>query len=349
MNSLKLTTRILAGFDDPSFGSADWARLLDTGSTNRVFLTWPYLRAWWESFGRGDLLLIVAERGDQVVALAPLFHEAGMIYFVGSGGSDYLDFVGRVDDPAVLGALLDAARACPPRFLGFRFYLVPDASPTGTSLREAAQSLDLECYDEGELVAPVLDMNGLGDPGMQATRKTSLMRHERFFQTRGRLEVRHFHKSEEILPQLPEFFGQHVARWAGTPFPSLFTEPAQCQFYERLTLALCTADWLRFTRIDWESRPIAFHFGFSYRGSYLWYKPSFAIELARRSPGEVLLRQLLIAALNERVREFDFGIGDEAFKRRFATRAPLVRTWGLYPAREPRHTARSGNRPWTTS
>ena len=63
----------------------------------------------------------------------------------------------------------------------------------------------------------------------------------------------------------------------------------------------------------------------------MWYKPSFAIDLARRSPGEVLLRQLILAAIEEGAKTFDFGLGDEAFKNRFATHVNKVNTYSLYP------------------
>ena len=74
--------------------------------------------------------------------------------------------------------------------------------------------------------------------------------------------------------------------------------------------------WLRFTRVDWQRRPIAFHFGFHFQRCFLWYKPTFAVDLARHSPGEVLLRQLLVAAIAERAHTFDFGLGDEAYDKR---------------------------------
>jgi CelD/BcsL family acetyltransferase involved in cellulose biosynthesis len=134
-----------------------------------------------------------------------------------------------------------------------------------------------------------------------------------------------------IRPELDAFFAQHVARWAVTPSPSLFHDPTQRRFYERLTEEAAEAGWLRFTRVDWNGQPIAFHFGFCYGGSYLWYKPSFDIAWARRSPGEVLLRQLFCAAMAEGAHTFDFGLGDEPFKRRFATQINRVHTWGLYP------------------
>lgn len=119
-------TRLINCFDDPMLGPNEWAKLLISGDTNTVFLTWQWQHAWWESFGRGDLLLITAERASKIVALAPFFSEAGMVFFVGSGGSDYLDFIGNISDPEILYALLKTARDQVPDFLGFRFYHVPN-------------------------------------------------------------------------------------------------------------------------------------------------------------------------------------------------------------------------------
>jgi CelD/BcsL family acetyltransferase involved in cellulose biosynthesis len=105
----------------------------------------------------------------------------------------------------------------------------------------------------------------------------------------------------------------------------------QRRFYVALAESADSNPWLRFTEVTWNGSPIAFHFGFCFDASFMWYKPSFAIELAKHSPGEVLMRNLLLAALGERVALFDLGLGAEAFKARFATHVPTVRTWGLYP------------------
>lgn len=324
-------TRILKGFDD-KLEPDQWEKLLVSGNTDTVFLTWHWQLAWWESFGRGVLLLIAAERESQIVALAPLFSEAGMIFFIGSGGSDYLDFIGDIGDLEVLYSLLKTARDRVPDFLGFRFYHVPDKSQTGRCLREIAPQLDLICYDEGSLPAPAVDLKKQPDIAYAATRKKSLARYENLFRRDGNLKVQHYIEGGDILPHLDEFFDQHMARWEGTSYPSLFHDGSQRSFYKRLTRIAANSGWLRFTRLDWDGRAIAFHFGFCYHGNYLWYKPSFDIDLARRSPGQVLLRQLLLAAIDEKAETFDFGLGDEEFKRRFATHVKYVRTWGLYPA-----------------
>jgi len=320
-----LRVRTLADLDE--IEPDRWDDLLTRGATPTVFLTREWLGSWWRALGRGRLLPIVGERGGDPVVMAPLFVEGGMGFFVGSGGSDYLDLVGDPTDEEALVAILGAARESIPGFVGFRFHHVPDASPTGPALGGAAARLGLRCFDEGALAAPAFDLAG----AEAAAGKKSLVRHERWFRREGDLRVTHLRDGSEILPHLEDLFEQHVDRWAATDSPSLFLDEGQRDLYREVCRRAATAGWLRFTRLDWEGEPVAFHFGFSFAGTYLWYKPSFAVAHARRSPGEVLLRQLILAAADEGARVFDLGVGDEPFKRRFATSVPTVRTWGLYP------------------
>lgn len=330
MNSGPITIRRWPGFDEPAPGREGWNGLVARGVDPVIFLSWEWQKAWWESFGRGELLLLAAEAGGEPVAIAPWFTEAGMIYLVGSGGSDYLDLIGDTTGAGVVDALLQRARETVPGFIGFVFYHLPESSPNLRCLEQAAERLGLAFVEEGELAAPALEWADHTALALAAADKKSLLRHERYFRKEGGLEVLHLRDGREILPHLPELFAQHRARWEQTPFPSLFCDPAQCSFYERLTGLAADAGWLRFTRLNWEGRPIAFHFGFCQGGRFLWYKPSFALDLARHSPGEVLLRQLLLAAVEEGARAFDFGLGDEKFKSRFANCTRKVRTVGLY-------------------
>jgi CelD/BcsL family acetyltransferase involved in cellulose biosynthesis len=330
MNVRTSTVRCLAGLDDRSVSDVAWQRALESGPSDVVFLTRAWQRGWWESFGRGTLIPIVVEEDGRATAIATLFADAGMGFFVGSGGSDYLDFIGRLDVPT-LAVILREARRNIHDFVGFRFYHVPDHSLTGQLLPEVAEILDLVCCEEGELPAPALEIAAHPDQAQAATRKDSLLRHERRLQRGGPLAVEHLTDATAVLAQLPAFFDQHVARWAVTPYPSLFEQSGQRAFYERLAREGAAAGWLRFAIVRWNGRPVAYHFGSSYRGRYLWYKPTFDIELAKHSPGEVLLRHLLLDAIREGATLFDFGLGDEAFKQRFATRVDRVRTWGLYP------------------
>lgn len=326
-----VTTRILRGFDDPGFGCEQWDELLQSGVTESVFLTWHYQRAWWETFGPGELMLIVAEREGSVVALAPFYVESHMVYFVGTGfEQDCLDFIGDARDADVLFALLETARAHVNGFEGFKFYFVPDKSGTARTLAEVAERLDLSCYEEGEEAAPWLDIAARPDRAIEITNKKKLLKYERFFRDKGHLEVRHLENGEDISPNLDELFQQHIARWPGPNNPSRFLYPKARTLLERLAKVAAHTGWLRFTRLEWEGRSIALHFGFCYRGRYIWGSPSFALDVAKQSPGQVLIRQLLLAAIDEGASAFDFRTGDAPFKLRFASDINYLHHWGLY-------------------
>ena len=324
---------VLEGFDDRRFDRDAWEALHHRGRDATVFTSWPCQRAWWDAYPRERLLLLVARRGAVPIALAPLFAEDGMAYFVGSGGSDYLDFVGDDRSPGTLAALLAAARETIQGFRGFRFYHVPAESPTIESQQTVADHIGCRYDDEGTLPGAVLDLAGRKEAVIALTRKRSIRSAEKRLRTLGPLRVMHLRAAKDIEPQLDEFFAQHVARWAATPSPSAFLEPRHRTFFRRLTAIAAASGWLRFTRLECAERAVAFHFGFSYRGRYLFYKPTFAVDLAACSPGQVLLRDVLLDAIEEGAERFDFGLGDEPYKSRFVTCSTIVRTVALYDDR----------------
>ena len=327
--SAAVTVRIASNFDDPIVAPERWNRLLARGPTESVNLTYEWQRNWWESFGRGKLLLIVVERNGRPACIAPWFVEHGMVFNICP--EDQLDFVGRLSGPNEIEALFRYVLEAVPEFQGLKLYFIPQSSPTTEFLKAAANRLDLACFEENAFPSPRLDLAAEPELAIRHTRKKSLLRHENYFHRMGNLQTHHMSAASEIIPHLEEFFAQHIARRSATPSPSLFAEPKQRDYYHRIVNTIGPKGWLRFSRIDWNGRAIAFHFGLSYRGRYLFGIPSFDIELAQHSPGEVLLRQLLLAAIEEKATTFDFGIGDEAYKYRFATSEVRLVTWGIYP------------------
>lgn len=321
---------LLNGFQDSKLTISTWNDLLHKSSSNVVFLTWHWQKVWWEIFGRGKLLLIMVEKDGNPIAIAPFFSDGGMIFFIGSGGSDYLDFIGNVDEPEVLEGILLFAAEQVPNFIGFRFYHILESSQSPANLEIIANHINWKLYIENEIISPLLELKDFPQQARQSLSKKSLLRHEAWFKQNGGFTIENLNTRDEILPHLQSFFSQHISRWESTPFPSLFIEAKHRLFYQQLVEIAEEIDWLRFTRIIWQNGTIAYHFGFLFNKNFLWYKPTFDITLAKRSPGEVLIRQLLLQAIEKDVHYFDFGLGDEAFKNRFATKNRIVRTWGLY-------------------
>ena len=326
-----VTARILEGFDDPSFGPDAWNLLLHQGDTDVMYLTWHWQRSCWETLGSGRLLLVAAERVGQVVAVAPFYVESSMVFFVGSGASDYVDFIGDISDPDVLDALLQTARAEVPDFIGFRLYCVLETSRTAACLQAAAGRLGFECYEEKRWPAPVVEIASDPERVRVSASGRKVMKRERYFQRHGALTLRRFQDRDAILPHLEAFFEQHISRWAMADTESPFLERPRRAFYEYLTRTAADTGWLRLSMLDWEGRPIAFEYGCEYDGTYYSGPSSFAVDLARRFPGQVLLRQLLLTSIDGGVGTYDLGVGDDPYKFLFATSLRHVCTWGLYP------------------
>jgi hypothetical protein len=323
-----LRARIVSSFDDPAVAPELWNRLLARGQTDLVNLTWEWQRNWWNRFGRGRLLLLLVERDLEPMCIAPLFAEDGMVFNICP--EDQLDFVGN-PSAEVIDAVLRGVLEYVPDFQGMKLYFYSDSSTTGVELERAAARFGLTCFREHCLAAPRLDLTTHPGLAERHVRKKSLIRHENFFRRNGQLTAMHTSDPAEIMPQLDEFFSQHIARRNVTPHPSIFVDSNQREYYRDIVMSIGPKGWLRFTRLEWSGRPIAFHFGLSYHKRFLYGIPSFDVELQRHSPGEVLLRHLLLVAIEEDSDVFDFGPGEEAYKYRFATSEVRLVTWGVYP------------------
>ena len=214
-------TQVFATFDDPAIGADVWSGLLGSGDTDELSLTWQSQRLWWQANRhQRTLALIAAEQEGKKTAIGPLFVDSGMA--INLCPVQAVDFVGDVSDPEVLDAILQTARDQVGDFNGFRFYHVPDTSRTGEWLQQAAKRLDLDCFLEDEQPSPIIDISGNPEAALACTTKKTMLRREKHLRRTGQLDVRHFHKTPDVLEQLEDYFDLHIERWEATPTPSKF-------------------------------------------------------------------------------------------------------------------------------
>lgn len=305
--------------------NGDWDRLLASSMVDTVFLSSAWLRAWRETLGVDARLIIPQIRSNgELIAAAAFQQRDGIIEFAAAGPSDYADIVvsKHVDKVAARNLIWRLIHLTVEQVPGFRHFrlsgIVTDDSATMAMLLEPEKGFFV--IPIGQIMAPAMEMSAVE----QGLNKKSLKRHERALEKLGTLTTETFRHANEVLPQIDEFFDQHVRRWELKTPTSLFVDDANRDFYRRATEHLDRSGALRYLTVRLDGRLIAAHFGFIYRGRYIWYKPSFELQLAKFSPGEVLIKRLFEAARDEGAAEFDFTIGAEAFKYRFATKARTV-------------------------
>lgn len=327
----RIRTTRLESWEGPLGLGAEWNDLLERSPGSSVFQTYPWHVSWWRAFGDShELFVILAHAGSRLVGIAPMMMPRAkgvngqarrQLHFIGSTNhaSDYCDFIVDPAVPEALDALLDAVCAGSSGCSRIDLSHFPSHSPNQARTREYFQRRGERAAVDFERDAPVR-MLGDRQADLKAANKSSLKRHAGYFRKSGELQFHRCTSEAEILGYLDPFFEQHKARWAQTDTPSQFVDPAQRNFYRELVRELLPYGWLRFDAVLFNGAPLAFHFGFEYRRRFIWYKSTFDVRFASRSPGEVLIKFLLEDAIQKQLEEFDFTVGSEAFKYRFANR-----------------------------
>jgi CelD/BcsL family acetyltransferase involved in cellulose biosynthesis len=325
----KVTTRVISSFDDPGIDRDIWNSLLCSGDTDTLQLTWQYQRLWWQQNRKNsELQLIVAEKNGVPIAIAPLFFKSGMIMNLCPICG--LDFIGDISDPEIADAILLAAMGNVPEFVGFCFYFIPDASRTERILRDAAKRLDLNCMMEDEQPSPIIDIKKYPEEALACTKKKLMVRRENKLRREGKLEILRYSAYSDIEWQLDLYFDQHIERWKNTPTPSKFLDGQEQEFFRDRMKELSNSGWLRFTCLEWNDIPIAFHQGSCYKRHFIYGRTTYDPQLSEYSPGTVLLRHVMLEAISEDAEIFDFGFGAEDYKYRYANDEIKLKTWGLY-------------------
>jgi CelD/BcsL family acetyltransferase involved in cellulose biosynthesis len=316
-----MSVQIVDRFEDLLAYREAWNQLAARSATHTVFQTFEWLTSWWQAFGDAyELRAVLVQANGELLAAAPAVASSTRAWgrplrrleFAGGVATDYADVL--AGDATSLRRVVDVI-ASDVRWDLLDLDHVPAMSPTPQALarRFPGWRGTLMPFD----VAPAY-VFGEGHDGTEILAKKSLKRHANGLKRAGAVEVRHLTDAASIEPQLDLFFTQHIGRRATTGAPSHFLNETYRGFYRRLTRALAARGWLLFTVVSLDGRPVAFHYGFVHERRLVWYKPTFAIDLAHLSPGEVLIAELFKYCREHGLAEFDFSVGAEAFKMRFA-------------------------------
>jgi CelD/BcsL family acetyltransferase involved in cellulose biosynthesis len=325
----------------------EWNALCALNETNTVFQTYEWFDSWWAAFGADDeLFFVVVRRAERIVGFAPLMilrvlPGIAQLQFAGTGNADYQDVVLPTDRPEAIAAICRLLRANARKWNRILFANIPAESSTVRLLHRSGADAGLLLLEGAHIACPVLRLKGCEEAARHLIGKYSVRRPMNWFRRQGTVRFRHLTTLEEIEEMLPRFFDQHARRWRATGKRSLFEDARQREFYCFLARQTHRAAWLLFSVLELEGQPIAFHFGFDYLGTVIWYKPSFEQRYAERSPGLLMIRQLIEDALQRSRQEFDFSIGDEPFKKRFANLERTNIDIALYHSRLAYVTARA--------
>ncbi len=298
----------------------EWDRLFASAPpAGGMFQSWPWARAFWKVHG-GELSLctLVVFDGSRVIGILPAAVRGRTARLLGAPYADYNGVLCAPDRATdVIRVALTALLNAPHDWTECIFEGVPASSPLANDGAVLPAWLEPHRQVTFEYLCPTTVNDGAVFDRL--SRKESLRRHENRLARRGRLSFRHIEDREEILGgHLDRFFDMQIARLAMMGVRSPFLSPDARAMFRALLLELDPARELRFSVLELDGRALAYHFGLQHAGKYVWYLPAFDVEFWDDSPGEVLLKHVLTYAHERQLTEFDFTIGDEGYKNRFA-------------------------------
>ena len=308
----------------------EW-RALAEGRGN-AFLTPEWLISWFDHYGdeatpfvpvlkggdgklRGLLALALARSGRPRVcrlgggSLGDRFHplcEPMEEHEVAAAAGEALAAAGR---PWSILAL-DHVEAQQPWISGL-------AEGTGVRLRRRERSA-------AEL--PLIDLSRhTGWEDYLATRSKNLRQQIRRFAKRAgqrhSMELRRTRSCETLRHDLSVLWDLHDRRWGERS--SLRSNRARA-FLADFSAAALKRGWLRLWFLEMDEQPVAAWYGWRVGDRYSYYNGGFDPAWSASSPGLVLMSKVIESAFEEGAAQFEFLLGDERYKLRFAERSRSV-------------------------
>lgn len=320
--------------------SEQWNKLVEKNQTHTIFQTYEWHQCWWDIFKENhELFMVLVEEKGELVGIAPLMMikekawcgNRRVLQFIGTGMSDYCDFILKDNNPAVIKKIMEYLFQNKSRWDQMKLAEIPEKSESIKVIENFCKKYNGHgTFFVRDSICPSLVIRNNQQNARVISNKTSLRRRQKYFMNQGQYEVFHLTDSRDILNYLKPFFEQHICRWENSGTPSLFSRRNNKLFFEALVKKMCMKKWIIFTVIRSKGITIAFHFGFDYNNVILWYKPTYNPAFSRHSPGQVLLKELLDYAIAEQKDEFDFTVGNEPFKKRFSNRIRKNQTYCIF-------------------
>jgi len=312
--------------DDTALASleGDWSRLLASTPAAAAFQSFA-----WVSACRGErssrrerrLHVLVARSRGRVVGILPgELGPRGDLRLVGHGIGNYLGPVFEPEHQEPVMAAFGEALAGDRRVRLVDLAGLREASPV-VSL---ARSWRWPGWSRPHVVrtasCPFVDLS----PGWAAVygrrkskQRSSFARRWKALSGRGRLEIVEVSDPAGVTAALPAMFRLFAERWRGRRESSGFAAVRR-PLHERAAVALAAAGHVRLSLLTLDGAIVAFSYGARAGAVTTSYVLAHDDAFGAFSPGSLLLLRVLEAAAERGDPEYDFSIGEEEYKRRWA-------------------------------
>lgn len=304
-----------------------WEDCVADNSHGTIFQTLPWVRTWWECFGEDKELFILAvvESNGKFQAIFPgmitherwLWKKMRILSFIGAPLNDVGDVPHYPYNPAALTALAKAVAGARTEWDAIRLQEFPSTSPFLRELKSACvesflstlpTTIRLRITREDKPISEIISSHARYDLNNKMNK----------LQQQGKVNIILECADADVHSMLDIFYRMHLIRSRDTTFRSPFYDLTLCNFYHKLLDACQGKHMVRISCMTLNGTPIVIKYRFEMRDTYLLFLTTFDSEYQQYSPAIILTSKIIEKFLNSPALHFDFGRGDELYKRRFA-------------------------------
>lgn len=308
----------------------EWNDLLQRSPNNSITLTWEWLSTWWQVYGAGRELRIVAVYDNRrLIGAAPMLARIrvnrgfGVLPFrrnelLASGESpadaicsDYIDWI------AENGREQEVVRAAFGQFLGplapeWDELILPDVPADSPTLRRLIEESAVAGLGHEILArdpSPYISLPHSFDEflgGLGSSLRYQIRRGRRDFEDAGG-SYRLVQDPSELPASFQALVHLHQARWTEKGEPGAFASPQRREFHDRLLPIALHNGWLRLGLLVLGGKPIGGIYNFRYAGRICFYQSGIqTLPKSHIRPGVLMHSYEIEAAIAAGDAEYDF-------------------------------------------
>jgi CelD/BcsL family acetyltransferase involved in cellulose biosynthesis len=317
---------------DPDAGIVGAWRALAV-STRNAFVSPEWFAAWTRHHGAGAEVRVVVVRGDadEIVGVLPVSLRGRALRVAGSELADHAELLARPSDQVAVARAAGAALAAAYPNAHLRLLRVDQGAPWVEALGSGwAARLTRARFRED--VLPHLPLPGSWDEflaGRSRNFRNQVGRKERNLVKHHGAVFRRTEDPADLDADMKRFFALHEGRWSGDDATSSLLAPRVQLMHTDFATAALDRGWLRLWFLEAGGQEVATIYGWTVGGRACYFNAGWDPRWSGESVGLVLLAHAVRSAIEEGASDYDFLLGDEQYKYRFATEERAVESLQL--------------------
>jgi len=140
--------------------------------------------------------------------------------------------------------------------------------------------------------------------GRDAKFRANVRRRMRKLEARGPVRLVRLERADPAA--LRSFYELERAGWKGEQGTAIACDPRTVRFYDEIARAAAGFGYLSLFILECAGRPIAVHYGLTYRGRYFVPKLTYDEGYREFAPGHLIINEILRDSVQRGLTEFDF-------------------------------------------